>query len=179
MNKPRRQGRGLCIVGRIRLLQEAGASALSPLSPGPSQHRKRHSRSLLPHRTGLGALGQPQEAVDGWMMLQHWSRAGSSPQLTAPTRAGGHPVTLPTSPQMEASGGRWAAPAWLAPAQGSQQLAAVPGPWLERLPAPLGAPEPRPEPRPLLSVSGRRPQMFGKTNCTGISSQLFPQFCPL
>lgn len=53
-----------------------------------------------PTERGWVHLGSPQEAVDRQTMPQHWSRAGSSPQLTAPTWAGGHPVTFPRSPEM-------------------------------------------------------------------------------
>lgn len=151
-----------------------GCGAVWPLTvpQAPQPHRPEKMGSC-----GFGVhLGTPQGGDGRCPNTTAEAAAASQPITTVSQRA--HPVNCPQIPEQrkERKGGRRAGilPAsFPAPTNGPgccQQL--------EHPSAPLGAPNP-PPPGLLLSSSGRQPQMFEKTNCRGISSQVFPQFCPL
>lgn len=178
-----------CLLPRLPWpLTVPQAPRQEPPAPQKGEMGPRHPR-------GWGALGQPPERqwVGGRRMPQHRGRGSSSSPARSPCIRRWSPLELPPHPpkQGRREGRRAArsvglpgsprfppaAPLCRQPARaaaGSRQRLPA-GSWSDR---PLLWEPPSP-PRPLLSISGRRPQMFGKTNCTGISSQVFPQFCPL
>lgn len=155
-------------MGRIRPFQEARGSVLGGL-PSPLPTLASHGTmgiragASCPTERGNGpraptGLWYPSTAPREVMQNAH-ARAEVAAAPESLHLQGGHPRISPHSLYSREGWGQ--PPAWLASVSSWQQFPASSCPLLWE---------------PLSPSPGLLPQMFGKTNCTGISSQLFPQF---